>query len=143
MDGGPQPALVEEFFRTAAGAGTDDARLARRPGLTCHSFTDAEAARPTGFTLHVPVRDYARHDGEALARAVSALRRLGLDSGVLARSLAAVTRRRPEDGVGLIAYLALAHQHGRPPRVTAYVSSEAYAVRPPAGRGARLAEPVG
>jgi hypothetical protein len=34
--------------------------------------------------------------------------------------------------VGLIAYLALAHQQGRPPRVTAYLSSEAYAVRPPA-----------
>jgi hypothetical protein len=33
--------------------------------------------------------------------------------------------------VGLIAYLALAHQRDRAPRVTAYLSSEAYAVRPP------------
>ncbi|MFV0137837.1 tryptophan dimethylallyltransferase family protein [Streptomyces sp. HMX87] len=140
MDPGPAAAGIEGFFRTAAGAGSGDSRLSRRPGLTCHSFTDTAAAHPTGFTLHVPVRDYVRHDGEALARAVSALRRHGLDSGVLARSLAAVTERRPEDGVGLIAYLALAHQHGRPPRVTAYVSSEAYAVRPPVARAPLAAE---
>jgi hypothetical protein len=42
--------------------------------------------------------------------------------------------------VGLIAYLSVAHQAGRPPRVSAYVSSEAYRVRPPAPRP--LAEPV-
>ncbi|MEG3630837.1 tryptophan dimethylallyltransferase family protein [Streptomyces poriticola] len=134
MDAGPGPEALEEFFHTAAGSGPRELRLTRRPGLTCHSFTDPGTARPTGFTLHIPVRDYARHDGEALARAVSALRRQGLDSDVPARSLAAVTGRRPDQGVGLIAYLALAHQQGRPPRVTTYVSSEAYAVRPPAGR---------
>ncbi|MEU9593513.1 tryptophan dimethylallyltransferase family protein [Streptomyces sp. NPDC048193] len=142
MDPGPHPAGVEDFFLTAAGAATRVARLAGRPGLTCHSFTDTGTARPSGFTLHIPVRDYARHDGEALARGVSVLRRYGVDSPVLGRALAAVTGRRPEDGVGLIAYLALAHQQDRAPRVTAYLSSEAYAVRPPAARETRDAVAV-
>ncbi|MFF5106584.1 tryptophan dimethylallyltransferase family protein [Streptomyces sp. NPDC000134] len=132
--GGPGPAVVEDFFRTAA-AGGDAApgglRLDRRPGLTCHAFTDTGSATPAGFTLHVPVRDYAGHDGEALARATALLGRYGIDPSPLPRALSALTGRRPEDGVGLIAYLALAHQRGRAPRVTAYLSCEAYAVRPP------------
>ncbi|MET8568878.1 tryptophan dimethylallyltransferase family protein [Streptomyces sp. NPDC004783] len=137
MEPSPHPAAVEDFFLTAAGAGTRVARLDGRPGLTCHSFTDPRSPRPTGFTLHIPVRDYARHDGEALARGVSVLRRYGMDTPVLARSLAALTGRRPEHGVGLIAYLALAHQRDHAPRVTAYLSSEAYAVRPPVVRESR------
>ncbi|MFE9675101.1 tryptophan dimethylallyltransferase family protein [Streptomyces sp. NPDC006259] len=138
MDPGPGRAEVEEFVRTAAGFGGDafgqglghEARLTGRPALTCHAFTEAGTG-PTGFTLHIPVREYARHDGEALARATTLLGRYGMDTAALWRALPAVTSRRPEDGVGLIAYLALAHQHGRPPRVTAYLSSEAYRVRPP------------
>ncbi|MFE5614640.1 tryptophan dimethylallyltransferase family protein [Streptomyces sp. NPDC056463] len=155
MTGGPGPGAISRFFRTAAGldtvvgpeAGSDadglaaldrpgaldalDVPLDRRPGLTCHSFTETGADRPSGFTLHIPVRDYARHDGEALDRAVTLLRRQGMDPAPLLRALSAVTGRRPEDGVGLIAYLALAHQRGKPTRVTAYISSEAYRVRPP------------
>ncbi|WP_399937592.1 tryptophan dimethylallyltransferase family protein [Streptomyces sp. BBFR25] len=131
MDSGPGPAAVEGFFRTAAGFGPGTAGLGGRPGLSCHSFTDTGSGRPSGFTLHIPVRDYVRHDGEALARATRVLRQHGADASVLDRALAALTARRPEDGVGLIAYLALAHQRGRAPRVTAYLSSEAYAVRPP------------
>ena len=111
--------------------GLDEARLLGRPALTCHAFTGTETGRPSGFTLHIPVRHYARHDGEALARATTLLGRYGMDTVPLWRALAAVTSRRPEDGVGLLAYLALAHQQGRPPRVTAYISSEAYHVRPP------------
>ncbi|MEJ1200293.1 MULTISPECIES: tryptophan dimethylallyltransferase family protein [unclassified Streptomyces] len=137
MSPGPGPAAIEGFFRTAAGLGPDVTGLSRRPGLSCHSFTDTAAARPSGFTLHIPVRDYAGHDGETLARAASVLRHHGMDASVPARALAALTDRRPEDGVGLIAYLALAHQQDRPPRVTAYLSSEAYAVRPPAVESVR------
>ncbi|MFC7897072.1 tryptophan dimethylallyltransferase family protein [Streptomyces sp. NPDC057381] len=140
MTPGPGPAAVEGFFRTAAGIGPDATGLGRRPGLSCHAFTDTASARPSGFTLHIPVRDYARHDGEVLARASRVLRHHGMDDSVLVRALAALTERRPEDGVGLIAYLALAHQQGRAPRVTAYLSSEAYAVRPPAVDAPR--EPV-
>ncbi|CAL9620741.1 tryptophan dimethylallyltransferase family protein [Streptomyces sp. enrichment culture] len=143
MRRGPGPAAIEEFFRTAAGRGPGTTRLSGRPGLTCHSFTDTGADRPSGFTLHIPVRDYVAHDGEALARAERLLRRHGADTGALTRSLEVLTGRRPEDGVGLIAYLALAHQQNRPPRVTAYLSSEAYAVRPPAGRAAQRPQAVG
>ncbi|MEU6986667.1 tryptophan dimethylallyltransferase family protein [Streptomyces sp. NPDC046324] len=153
MTGGPRGGDISRFFRTAAGldtsAGSDadadglgplggldaleglDVPLDRRPGLTCHAFTEAGADLPSGFTLHIPVRDYARHDGEALDRAVTLLRRHGMDPAPLVRALSAVTGRRPEDGVGLIAYLALVHQRGKPTRVTAYISSEAYQVRPP------------
>ncbi|MFD5967253.1 tryptophan dimethylallyltransferase family protein [Streptomyces sp. NPDC060311] len=142
MDSGPGPAAVEGFFRTAAGLGPDATGLGRRPGLSCHSFTDTRTARPSGFTLHIPVRDYVRHDGEALVRASRVLRHHGMDASVLDRALAALTERRPEDGVGLIAYLALAHQRDRAPRVTAYLSSEAYAVRPPVVETVRRPVPV-
>ncbi|MFC9057038.1 tryptophan dimethylallyltransferase family protein [Streptomyces sp. NPDC057074] len=133
----PVPAEVEGFFRTVAGPGAGAKGLDGLPGLSCHSFTGPADPRPSGFTLHIPVRDYAPHDGEALARASRLLQRHGMDASMLVRALAAVTDRRPEDGAGLIAYLALALQRGRPPRVTAYLSSEAYAVRPPAAVQAR------
>ncbi|MFJ2830575.1 tryptophan dimethylallyltransferase family protein [Streptomyces sp. NPDC087263] len=134
MSPGLGSAVVQGFFRTAAGLKSGDgpdARLGGRPVLSCHAFTETATGLPSGFTLHIPVRDYVRHDGEALARAVTALSHHGMDPSPLLGSLAAVTSRRPRDGVGLIAYLALTHQHGRPPRVTTYISSEAYAVRPP------------
>lgn len=133
----PVPAVVESFFRTVAGAGAGTTGLDGLPGLSCHSFTGPADPRPSGFTLHIPVRDYAPHDGEALTRASRLLQRHGMDASMLVRALAAVTDRRPEDGAGLIAYLALALQRGRPPRVTAYLSSEAYAVRPPAAAPVR------
>ncbi|MFF0200852.1 tryptophan dimethylallyltransferase family protein [Streptomyces sp. NPDC005017] len=132
MSPGPERAGIEEFFRTATGSMPgEDLRLDRRPGQSCHVLTDATTGTPDGFTLYIPVRDYARHDGESLDRAVTLLNRYGMDPGPLHRAVSAVTSRRLEDGVGLIAYLALAHQHGRAPRVTVYLSSEAYAVRPP------------
>ncbi|GKQ35261.1 tryptophan dimethylallyltransferase family protein [Streptomyces sp. A012304] len=151
MDPGPDAAEIERFFRTAAGldaetpdadaspssAFTDDGRgrqrrLTGRPALTCHAFTSTKTERPSGFTLHIPVRAYARDDAEVMSRATTLLGRYGIDPEPLLAASAAVTSRRLEDGVGLIAYLALAHQQGHPPRVTAYVSSEAYQVRPPA-----------
>lgn len=135
---GPRSAAeVRRFFGIAAGHGLDvpevaaDPRLGRRPVQSCHAFTETGTGRPSGFTLYVPVRDYAPHDGEVLDRAVALLGRHGMDAAPLVRSLAAVTSRRLHEGVGLIAYLGLAHQQGRPARVTAYISSEAYRVRPP------------
>ncbi|MFI9272058.1 tryptophan dimethylallyltransferase family protein [Kitasatospora sp. NPDC052896] len=133
MVGGPDPAGIEAFFRAAAGIGDDqDTLLDRRPVQACHAFTETATGLPGGFTLYVPVRDYIGHDGEALDRTVALLRRHGIDPAQLLGSLAAVTSRRLEEGAGLIAYLALAHQRGRPPRVMVYLSSEAYRVRPPA-----------
>ncbi|MFJ9737513.1 tryptophan dimethylallyltransferase family protein [Streptomyces sp. NPDC101166] len=147
MEAGPGPAEIERFLRTAAGLGDSvfggdpldvfetgpdgEERLTGRPVLTCHAFTKTGVGRPTGFTLHVPVRGYAAHDGESLSRATDLLRAYGMDPSPLPKALAAVTSRRLQDGVGLVAYLALAHQQGRPPRVTTYISAEAYDVRPP------------
>jgi DMATS type aromatic prenyltransferase len=131
---------IRAFFHTAAGSdapsgrgGDDTLRLVRRPALTCHSFTEGDSA-PSGFTLHIPVRDYVRDDEEALARATALLTRVGIDPTVLIRSVGALTQRSLADGVGLIAYLALVYERNRPPRLTAYLSSEAYLVRPPQGQ---------
>ncbi|MEV0222850.1 tryptophanase [Streptomyces sp. NPDC050704] len=134
MNDGPGPEAVREFMRTAGGLDVTphppDARLDGRAVLSCHSFTETATGLPSGFTLHVPVRDYVRDDGEAHARALTLLTRHGMDTALLDRSLAGVTSRSLHDGIGLIAYLALAHEQGRPPRITAYISSEAYEVRP-------------
>ncbi|MFG3136411.1 tryptophan dimethylallyltransferase family protein [Streptomyces sp. NPDC048211] len=134
---GATAADIRYFFHAAAGSlapsergGTDPLRLVRRPALTCHSFTEGDN-NPSGFTLHIPVRDYVRDDEETLARATALLTRAGMDPTVLNRSLGALTQRTLADGVGLIAYLALVYERNRPPRLTTYLSSEAYRVRPP------------
>lgn len=127
---------IRYFFHAAAGShlpseqGESTPRLSRRSALTCHSFTDGDSD-PSGFTLHIPVRDYVRDDEQALARATALLTRFGMDPTVLSQSLRALTQRQLTDGVGLIAYLALVYERNRPPRVTAYLSSEAYLTRPP------------
>ncbi|MFD8260202.1 tryptophan dimethylallyltransferase family protein [Streptomyces griseoluteus] len=134
---GAAPSDTRAFFHAAAGSpaqfgSSQDGtlRLMRRPALTCHSFTEGDSTA-SGFTLHIPVRDYVRDDEEALARATALLTRVGIDPTVLTRSLGALTQRPLTDGVGLIAYLALVYERHRPPRLTAYLSSEAYRVRPP------------
>ncbi|MEU9187287.1 tryptophan dimethylallyltransferase family protein [Streptomyces sp. NPDC048484] len=134
---GPAEAAIRYFFNEATGAtwppeqeAEEMQRLLGRPTLTCHAFTNREA-EPSGFTLHIPVRDYVRNDEEALVQAAALLTRFGMDPSILNRSLRALSRRHLADGVGLIAYLALAYERARPPRITAYLSSEAYAVRPP------------
>jgi DMATS type aromatic prenyltransferase len=132
---GARSAEFREFFDTVTGVTPDTPdrgeQLVRRPFQSCHAFTETASGLPSGFTLYVPVRDHARHDGEALERAVTVLERHGMDAGPLIRAVPAVTGRRLTEGVGLVAYVSLAHQQGRPPRVTVYVSAEAYRVRPP------------
>ncbi|GAA2549029.1 DMATS family aromatic prenyltransferase [Streptomyces levis] len=124
---------VREFCRAVGG---DPGRFAHRPLVSCLSYTGRDLERPGGHTLHVPVRDYAPHDGVARDRATAALRRLGTDAGVVDRALAAMTSRQPADGVGLITYVSLVQSTWQPPRVNVYFSPEAYAARPP-----RTAEP--
>ncbi|HET9379303.1 MAG TPA: tryptophan dimethylallyltransferase family protein [Streptomyces sp.] len=132
---------LRDFFHAVTGTAHDDpdgdAALLRRPFQSCHAFTRTASRRPTGFTLYVPVRDHVRHDGEALERAVNVLEHHGMDPGPLVRGVAAVTGRRLTDGVGLLSYVSLAHQRGRRPRATVYLSAEAYRVRPPNVRAAR------
>ncbi len=129
---------LEEFFRTAAGLPPGTGKgLHDRPAISCHSITETRTGLPSGFTSHVPVRNYVRDDAQARERAMAVLRRHGMDATALDRALGAITSRPLEDGSGLIAYLALVHERGKPTRVTTYLSAEAYEVRPP-----RETEPV-
>ncbi|MER6675038.1 tryptophan dimethylallyltransferase family protein [Streptomyces sp. NPDC000983] len=124
---GEHAASVGEFCRTAG----DTERFDRRPLVSCLSFTPGDDEHPTGYTLHVPVRDYAPDDRVARDRAAVLLRRHGIPTDGLDRALAAVTPRDPAHGVGLISYLSLVRSTRQPPRVTVYLSPEAYEVRPP------------
>ncbi|TDB97994.1 tryptophan dimethylallyltransferase family protein [Actinomadura sp. 7K534] len=134
---GDHPGRVEEFVDLVA-AGR---RLRRRPLVSCFSFTRAFPDRPSGYSLHVPVRDYVNDDHQARDRAVAALHRHGIDGRPLDRALAGMTSRPLDAGVGLIAYLTLTHADRCPPRVTVYLSSEAYGVKPPRRNAAGLGEP--
>ncbi|MEU8347387.1 Tryptophan dimethylallyltransferase [Actinomadura meyerae] len=125
MPGG-HPGRVAEFIDLVAA----ERRLRRRPLISCFSFTRARTGRPSGYSVHVPVRDYVQDDRQARDRAADALRRYGIDERPLDRALAGLTSRPLDAGVGLISYLTLAQADRCPPRVTAYLSSEAYRVQP-------------
>jgi hypothetical protein len=125
---GQAAARAGEFCRAVGGR---PGRFAHRPLVSCLSYTERDMRRPSGFTVHVPVRDYAPDDGVARDRATAVLRRFGMDAGVVDRALAAMTSRRPSDGAGLITYVSLVQSTWQPPRVNVYLSPEAYAVRPP------------
>ncbi|MFF9485447.1 tryptophan dimethylallyltransferase family protein [Streptomyces sp. NPDC014676] len=125
---GDRAGRVDEFCRVAGG---DPGRFTRRPLVSCLSYTERDREHPSGYTVHVPVRDYARDDGVARNRAAAVLRLHGMDAAVLDRAWSAMTSRHPSDGVGLIAYVSLVRSTWQPPRVNVYFSPEAYGVRPP------------
>ncbi|TXS44049.1 prenyltransferase [Streptomyces sp. uw30] len=121
------PERVAELCRRIGG----DESFGRLPLVSCYSFTGADAGRPTGHTIHVPVRAYVRDDQDARDHAVRLLRQYGIHSAPLDRALAALTTRRLSAGVGLISYLSLVQADRQAPRITAYFSPEAYHVFPP------------
>ncbi|MFF8679074.1 tryptophan dimethylallyltransferase family protein [Streptomyces sp. NPDC015237] len=125
---GGRPRRVGDFCRTVGGGARCFDGL---PLVSCLSFTRRDRERPSGHTLHVPVRDYARDDRVARDRAAAVLGARGGDAHPLDKALAAMTSRRLSDGVGLISYVSLARTTSGPPRVTVYLSPEAYAVHPP------------
>lgn len=124
---GARPERVAELCHRING----DAPFDRLPLISCYSFTGADSGRPTGHTIHVPVRAYVRDDLVARDHAVRLLRQYGLHGALLDRALATLTTRRLSAGVGLISYLGLVQAERRDPRVTVYLSSEAYHVLPP------------
>lgn len=124
---GVSPERVAELCRRVGG----DAPFSRLPLISCYSFTDAGADRPTGHSLHVPVRAYVRDDRAAREHAVRLLQQYGNRSALLDRALAALTARRLSAGVGLIPYLSLVQAGRQAPRITIYLSPEAYQVFPP------------
>ncbi|MGA5302572.1 tryptophan dimethylallyltransferase family protein [Nucisporomicrobium flavum] len=116
---------VTGFCRQAAGPGP----YAGRPIIS--SFTYAAGVdRPIGYSVYVPIRSYVSDDGQAHDRVRGLMDRHGFDPAELDRAIAAVTSRRLEEGVGLLAHVSL--RLGVPrPGMTVYLSSEAYQVSAP------------
>jgi DMATS type aromatic prenyltransferase len=123
---GVDPAELAGFCELTGGG---NGPFTGRPLLSSYTFV-AGVDRPVGYSLYVPIRSYVRDDGEARHRVSALLDRCGFDGTDLDRSIAAVTGRRLDAGLGLIAHTSL--RLGRPrPGVTVYLSSEAYRVTPP------------
>ncbi|MFM9588187.1 tryptophan dimethylallyltransferase family protein [Streptomyces scabiei] len=140
------PRKVAEHCRRIGGDGPFD----RLPLLSCYAFTDegerkgrrkGEVRGPTGHTVHVPVRACVRDDRAARDHAVRLLRRHGVCGAPLDRALAALTVRPLDAGVGLISYLSLVQAARQAPRITVYLSSEAYRVFPPRTDRAAATDP--
>ncbi|QFQ94977.1 prenyltransferase [Streptomyces phaeolivaceus] len=126
---GASPERVADVCRRIGG----DGPFAGLPLISGYSFTGTDTGRPTGHTLYVPVRACVRDDEEARDHAVRLLRQYGVADAPLDRALAALTTRPLTAGRGLISYLSLVQARGRAPRITVYLSSEAYGVLPPRG----------
>jgi DMATS type aromatic prenyltransferase len=118
-------AEVAEFCTLAGRVGL----FTGRPLVSSYTLTEG-AARPTGFSVYVPIRSYVSDDEQARDRVLGLMSRYRLDHTLLDRAIAAVTRRPLAAGVGLIAHVAL--RVGRPrPGLTVYLSAEAYQVSAP------------
>ncbi|OLR92283.1 hypothetical protein BJP25_22080 [Actinokineospora bangkokensis] len=127
--GGTAAADPHRLTRFATDLG-GDGPFRGRPLVSSHTFLASDAARPRGYSLYVPIRDYVPDDGVALVRTRAALARCGVDTAALDRAVEAVATRPLVDGVGLIAHVSL--RMGPPrPGVTVYLSAEAHGVAPP------------
>lgn len=124
---GVEPGQIAEFcWLIGGGVGPFTAR----PLVSSYAFVAEDTDRPSGYTVHLPVRDYVLDDETARARATELMARYHLDPAVLDRVLNAVARRSLTEGVGLISYVSL--QLGRlRPGITIYLASEAYEATPP------------
>lgn len=93
-----------------------------RPILTCLSFRRHEP-RP-GATVHVPIRCYARDDGQAVDRVTELLN--GENASRLRAGAEAVGRRPLSAGAGVLTYASVRREPGGL-RVTVYLAPELYA----------------
>lgn len=120
----------EQIREFTAIAGGHRGRFTGRPLISSLSFLAGDTDRASGFSVYLPVRDYAADDEVALARAHALLAKHGLDQALLDRALTVLARRPLNEGVGLIPHLSL--RTGRPHTgLTVYLSAESYAVTPP------------
>ena len=115
-----------EAIRLTRELAESDGPFVERPMLTCLGFV---AGRPAPeVTLHLPVRCYARHDGQVvdwLAAAVG-----GAPGAELAAAIGAFAGRALDAGRGLVTYVSLrGAREGT--RVVAYLSPEVYQVDAP------------
>ena len=130
---GACPRRVADLCRRIGG----DEPFSRLPLISCYSFagtgtgTGAGTGRLVGHAIHVPVRAYVCDDRAARDHAVGLLRQYGAADAPLDRALAALTARPLKAGRGLISYLSLVQADRQAPRITVYLSSEAYGVLPP------------
>lgn len=127
LDGsrGHLPGSAAYFCRAMLG---DRARFDRKPVFSCMSWVDGVEDPKT--TTYAPVAGYVRDDADARARVVAFMRARGLDAQVYGNALAAFAERPLESGVGMQSYVSLRWDDGAP-RITAYLSPEAYRVTPP------------
>jgi 4-hydroxy-3-methylbut-2-enyl diphosphate reductase len=116
---------VGDFCRLAGGA---SGPFTGRPLHAAYTLAGGDA-RPRGYTLHLPIRDYVTDDAAALARARTLMAARGLDPAMLNRAVSAMTGRPLDQGRGLIAYVSLRLGAIRP-GLTVYLSCEAYQARP-------------
>jgi hypothetical protein len=122
---GVDPAEVAGFCVSSG----HTARFDGRPLVGSYTIT-ADADRPVGYSIYVPIRDYVGDDQQARHRVLPLLGRYRFDPAVLDRAIDAVTTRPLAEGVGLLAHVSL--RLGPPrPGMTVYLSAEAYRVNPP------------
>lgn len=105
-------------------------RFRGQPLVSGYTFVEGDHARPSTYSLYLPVRDYTHDDEVARARVRSHLERSRVDPETLDRALAAVARRPLAEGSGLIAHVSL-RLGGRKPGTSIYLSAEAFGVNPP------------
>jgi hypothetical protein len=98
-----------------------------RPVLSCLSF--AEASPDPQVTLHFPVRCYVRDDGVVVDRLERALE--APSGAALGKATRGYAERDLSAGRGLVTYVSIRRSLHEGPRVTAYLSPEAYKVQPP------------
>lgn len=132
---GQDPRLVEDLVRLV-GHGQP---LAGNPVLSCYGFTDRSKHCPSGYTVHLPIRAYVSNDQKARDLAATVLNTHGIPPAELDTAIWAVTDRELSAGVGLVSYLSVAQERGSNPRITTYLSAEAFAVQPPRSHVTTLA----
>jgi DMATS type aromatic prenyltransferase len=123
---GVRPGAARDFCRLMGGPRV---AFAQRPLLSCYAFLPGNGSRPSGYTLHLPIRDYVADDRSALDRTTAVLKRHGSDPSVLDRVLKILARRPLDNGAGLISYVSVRMSQLQP-GITIYLSSEAYGVTP-------------
>ena len=123
---GTEPGTARDFCHLLTGS---PGPFTRRPLISSYAFVDGDGDAPSGYTLHLPIRDYVADDEVARERAATLLRRQGSDPAVLDRALKVIAGRPLDAGPGLISYVSLRMGRLRP-GVTVYLASEAYGQTP-------------
>lgn len=126
---GVLPGMARDFCQLVGGSRV---AFTKRPLVSCYAFVDGDV--PSGYTLHLPIRDYVADDEVARDHATALLKRHGADPSMLDRALKIIAGRELDAGVGLISFVSL-RMGQLQPGMTVYLSSEAYGMTPkPAGR---------